>query len=141
MKQRKTIITHNFSETQKVGFDFAKTLRGGELVCLYGDLGAGKTTFVQGLAEGLGITKKIISPTFIIVRTYELANKHFYHMDLYRIETENDVESLGLKEIMQDPNNIVVMEWPEKIENMLPKKRQNIFLKYIDDIKREIIFE
>lgn len=145
MNQGKNIITNSYEETQKVGFDFAKTLKGGEVICLHGDLGSGKTTFVQGLAEGLGITKKIISPTFIIMRTYELkgytTKKFFYHVDLYRIESEHDIEGLGLFEIMQDPESIVVIEWPEKIENLLPEMKKDLFFTYIEDNRRNIIIE
>ncbi|MBI5122538.1 tRNA (adenosine(37)-N6)-threonylcarbamoyltransferase complex ATPase subunit type 1 TsaE [Candidatus Roizmanbacteria bacterium] len=136
----KKIITTNFEETQQLGFDLAKSLKGG-VVCLYGDLGSGKTTFVQGLARGLGIEKRIISPTFIIMRTYEIEDKNFYHVDLYRIENEKDVEGLGLLEIMKDDASIVVIEWPEKIENLLPEKRKDIFFKYLDGDRREIVFE
>ncbi len=145
MNQGKNIVTNSYKETQKVGFDFAKNLKGGDVVALRGDLGSGKTTFVQGLAEGLGITKKIISPTFIIMRTYELKDhptkKFFYHVDLYRIESEQDVEGLGLIEIMQDPESIVVIEWPEKIENILPEKRKDLIFTYVEDYKRNIIIE
>jgi len=138
------IITNNFEETQKLGEDFARDLRGGEVICLYGDLGSGKTTFVQGLARGLGIEKRIISPTFIIMRTYEINDakvKNFYHVDLYRIETEKDVEGLGLIELMGDPEDIVVIEWPEKIENLLPQERKDIVFKYLDEDQREIVIE
>ncbi|HEX8932564.1 MAG TPA: tRNA (adenosine(37)-N6)-threonylcarbamoyltransferase complex ATPase subunit type 1 TsaE [Patescibacteria group bacterium] len=136
----KKIITNNFVETQQIGLEFAKTLKGGEVICLYGDLGSGKTTFVQGLAKGLGIEKKIISPTFIIMRTYRIQNsKNFYHVDLYRIEESKDVESLGLLEIMKDKDNIVVIEWPERIEDLLPEKRIDIIFAYLDEDKREIV--
>ena len=145
---QKTYITNSFEETKKVGFEFAKTLKGGDVVALHGDLGSGKTTFVQGLAEGLGITKKIISPTFIIMRTYEInlksqkSNlKYFYHVDLYRIEDEKDVEGLGLLEIIKDKESIVVIEWPEKIENILPNTKRDLFFTYIDDEKRKIVIE
>lgn len=136
----KKIITNNFVETQQIGLEFAKTLKGGEVICLYGDLGSGKTTFVQGLAKGLGIEKKIISPTFIIMRTYRIQNsKNFYHVDLYRIAESKDVESLGLLEIMKDKDNIVVIEWPERIEDLLPEKRIDIIFAYLDEDKREIV--
>jgi tRNA threonylcarbamoyladenosine biosynthesis protein TsaE len=148
MNQGKIIVTNSFKETQKVGFDFAKTLKGGDVVALHGDLGSGKTTFVQGLAEGLGITKKIISPTFIIMRTYEVRSMNhesrimnFYHVDLYRIEDEKDVEGLGLLEIMQSNDSIVVIEWPEKIENILPQTKKDIIFTYIDNDRRNIIIE
>jgi tRNA threonylcarbamoyladenosine biosynthesis protein TsaE len=139
MKQ--TTITNSFEETQKLGFDLAKTLKGGEVLCLHGDLGSGKTTFVQGLAKGLGVTQRIISPTFIIMRTYEINSKFFYHVDLYRIESEKDIEGLGLFEIMQDKLNIVAIEWSEKIEHLLPSKRIDLFFDYIDKDKRKIIIE
>lgn len=150
MNSAKTIITNSFEETKKVGFDFAKTLKGGDVVALHGDLGSGKTTFVQGLAEGLGITKKIISPTFIIMRTYDVTIhnsqftiddrkiKNFYHVDLYRVESERDVEGLGLLEIIKDKESIVVIEWPEKIENSLPKDRKDLLFTYLGEEKREI---
>lgn len=148
MNNTKKIITNSFSETQKIGFDFAKTLKGGEVLCLYGDLGSGKTTFVQGLAKGLGIVQRIISPTFIIMRSYRLGIMNhesrimnFYHVDLYRIENEKDVESLGLIDLMGDHESIVVIEWPEKIENLLPEKKINIIFNYLDEDRREIIFE
>src|SRR5579862_9128827 len=71
----KAIITSNFKQTQQLGFDFAKNLKGGEVLALYGDLGSGKTTFIQGLAVGLGIKRPIISPTFIIMRTYKIGTR------------------------------------------------------------------
>jgi tRNA threonylcarbamoyladenosine biosynthesis protein TsaE len=144
-KEKTTVVTRNFKETQKLGFEFANKLKGGSVVALHGNLGSGKTTFVQGLAKGLGIEKHLISPTFIIMRTYEpgfkikdLRFKNFYHVDLYRIESERDIGGLGLLEIINDPENIVVIEWPEKIEKVLPKDRVDIFFEYIQDDKRMI---
>lgn len=141
----KVITTNSFSETQQFGKDFAQQLTGGEVLALHGDLGSGKTTFVQGLAKGLGIERKIISPTFIIMRTYEAGEKaqgmgirNLYHVDLYRIENEHDVEGLGLFELMNDPENIVVLEWPEKIINYLPEKKYDLNFTYIDELKRNI---
>ena|ERR1700722_5310004 len=139
------IITSNYKETQEIGFDFAKQLKGGEVLALYGDLGSGKTTFMQGLSKGLGITRNIISPTFIIMRSYktglkikDLRLKNLYHVDLYRIESENDVDGLGLLELMHQPENIVAIEWPDKIENILPENRINIYFAYLEGDKREI---
>ena len=139
------IITTSFEETRKIGFELAKTLKGGEVIALYGDLGAGKTTFMQGLAQGLGITKNIISPTFIIMRTYGVGTRNLgrgistlYHLDLYRIETEAQVVDLGLFDLMSQPENIVAIEWPDKIENILPEKRINVYFEYLGDDKRSI---
>ena len=143
----KKIITNSFEETQREGFNFAKNLTGGEVLALYGDLGSGKTTFMQGLAKGLGITRNIISPTFIIMRIYkverkerEVELKNLYHLDLYRIENEAQAEDLGLLELMGDKENIVAIEWPDKIENILPEKRITIYFEYLSDAQREIRF-
>ncbi len=139
---KKTIITTSFEETRKFGFAIAKTLKGGEVLALYGDLGSGKTTFMQGLAQGLGITKNIISPTFLIMRTYSVEGesviKKLYHLDLYRIETEAEAVDLGLLDLMQDPENIVAIEWPDKIEKILPKNTRSFYFTYLEDEKREI---
>lgn len=137
---KKIILTKNALETQKFGEKFAKTFKHGTFA-LYGDLGAGKTTFVQGLARGLGIKKRIISPTFVIVRTYKIGSKNFYHIDLYRIENGKDIEGLGIGEIMNDPKSVVVIEWAEKLEDLLPKERIDIYFEYLDENKRKIAYE
>jgi tRNA threonylcarbamoyladenosine biosynthesis protein TsaE len=137
----KQTITNNFESTQKLGQEFAESLNSGAVIALHGNLGSGKTTFVQGFAKGLGIQKKIISPTFIIMRTYDVGSKNvkkFYHVDLYRIESEHDVEGLGLLELINDPENVVIIEWPDKIEHLLPEKRIDIYFEYLEDNKREI---
>lgn len=130
-------ITTSFEETQEVGYDFAQKITGG-VIALHGNLGSGKTTFVQGLAKGFGIKTRIISPTFIIMRTYDLGSKNFYHVDLYRIESEKDIDGLGLIELMNDSESIVVIEWPDKIEHLLPEKRVDIYFESLEDDKREI---
>lgn len=136
-------ITNNIQETQEFAQNFAKKLQSGDIVALYGNLGSGKTTFIQGLGKGLGIKHKIISPTFIIVRQYVIKNnklriKDFYHIDLYRIEAEKDIEGLGLLDLFNDKNVIVVIEWAEKIQNLLPEKRWEIHFEYLEEEKRKI---
>ena len=152
---KKVFITKSSRETQKIGKEFATRLhldqgvtlakKGACLIALYGELGSGKTTFTQGLAEGLGIKRRIISPTFIIVRNYELGIKNqelgrinLYHIDLYRIESEEDVESLGIEEIVKDPRNVVVIEWAEKLGDFLPVPRIDIKFFYENRSKRRI---
>ena len=137
----RTVITNSFKETQKLGVEFASKLKGGDVIALHGDLGSGKTTFVQGLAQGLGVKSRIISPTFIIMRTYQIEIGNFYHVDLYRIESEKDVEGLGLIELLRDSENITAIEWPDKIENLLPDNRIDLYFKYLGDEKREIKFD
>lgn len=149
MRQKEEVfVTNSFEETQKLGEELAieATLSQKEealVIALYGDLGAGKTTFTQGLAKRLGIQKRIISPTFIFVRTYNLKStsqifKFFYHIDLYRIDGEESIEGLGIEEIIKDQKNIVAIEWAEKIRNLLPKDRWNVTFEYVDGNKRRI---
>ena len=142
-KREDVFITNSSEETKDLGEEFGKNLKGREVIALYGDLGGGKTTFVQGLALGLGIEKRIISPTFIIIRTYALKEssvfqKSFYHIDLYRTESIKDIEGLGINEIITNGNNIVTIEWAEKMKEILPDKRTDIFFEYLGDNRREI---
>lgn len=129
-----SVLTHNSSETQKYGEKLAEKLKNGGIVCLYGELGAGKTTLVQGIAKGLGIKQRINSPTFIIARKYD----NFWHIDLYRLNSLEETEAIGIKEILEDTNNIVVIEWPEKIKNILPKHYVEIKLRVVSELEREI---
>jgi len=141
------VVTKSAQETQALGEKIANQLiikRQPLIIALTGELGSGKTTFLQGLAKGLGIKERILSPTFIMMRQYPLVINHqpsiisFYHIDLYRVEDEKDIEGLGLEEIWSDPENIIAIEWAEKIKKILPKKRIDIHFKYLKDDKREI---
>lgn len=135
-------ITKSAAETQKLGEQFAQRLKGGEIIGLIGELGSGKTTFVQGLARGLGIKKRIISPTFIFIRPYAICHSpratRLFHVDLYRIEKAEEAVGLGLEEIWSEPENIVVIEWAEKIEKTLPKKMIRIYFEYEGQDERRI---
>lgn len=140
------VITKSAQETAKLGEKLANNLKNGAVVCLYGELGSGKTVFVQGLAKGLGLKERILSPTFVMVRQYQvqsakcIAHK-FYHVDLYRIENEKDIEGLGLEEIWDDPQNLVAIEWAEKIKEILPKKRIDVHFNYLNENDRKINYE
>src|SRR3990167_5944808 len=127
--------------TRQVAKRLAKELRGGDVVALYGNLGSGKTVFVQGLAKALGIKRRILSPTFVFLRSYPFVLKRawliFHHIDLYRGKSKNDYVNLGLEELFL-PNSIVVIEWAEKIKIFLPKKRIDVKLRIIDDDTRSI---
>lgn len=128
-------------QTQKIAKDLAGKLKGGEVIALYGDLGSGKTVFVQGLAQGLGIKRRILSPTFVFMRSYPLAinNKRltFHHLDLYRGQSLTDFQVLGLSEIFS-PDSIIVLEWAEKIKNQLPQNRIDVEIKRVNDTTRSI---
>ena len=138
------VISKSPRETQKIAKDFSKDLKPGDIVALYGDLGAGKTVFIQGIAQGLKIKKKITSPTFVFIHSYpaKIANQNsfFYHLDLYRGGTLHDFESLGLDEIING-KNVVVVEWASKIEDRLPKKRIDVTIKAVNEYTRRITIE
>lgn len=147
-QNQETLITKNFSETEELGFNFAKKLKAGAVICLYGNLGVGKTQFVKGLAKGLGIKNRIISPTFIIVRSYAIflpkqtkLENLFYHCDLYRLEDELDIVSTGLLDILNEGNSIVAIEWPEKLGKFIPTVRWEINFKILINNSREIIIK
>ena len=139
----KEVVTKSAQETQQIGKKLAGTTKGGEVLLLFGDLGAGKTTFMQGFAEGLGIFQRIISPTFIIMRSYDVGGKvqKLYHIDLYRTESGSDLEGLGMKEILQDKHAVVAIEWPEKLGSLLPEKRIEVNLTVISEDERKIEIE
>ncbi|MFC1625221.1 tRNA (adenosine(37)-N6)-threonylcarbamoyltransferase complex ATPase subunit type 1 TsaE [Patescibacteria group bacterium] len=139
-------ITKSPRETQKLGKKTAADLikKTPFIVALTGDLGSGKTTFVQGFAKKLRVKKRIISPTFILMRTYKAKKKlSFYHLDLYRLEAnfEEELENMGVKDIWQQKGNILVIEWAEKIKDLLPKDTKWIKFEYLSDDQRKIIIE
>ena len=127
MDKHQSIITKSAQETAAVGERMAGTVAP-NVYCLYGDLGSGKTTFAQGFAKGLGITSRLLSPTFIIVRRYEIPNTtgFLYHVDLYRLHTSHSLDDIGLREILTDPQSYVVIEWAEKLGRLRPQKRTDI---------------
>lgn len=128
--------TNSEKETKALAKKLARK-RHGNIIALTGELGAGKTVFAQGFAKGLGVTEKIISPTFILIRQYPISKKTLYHVDLYRVE---NFQGLGLKEIFENPNNIVLIEWAEKIKD-LPKNTKKITIEKLEGDKRLITIE
>lgn len=130
--------TSSSQETQKLAFDLAKNIKKG-IIALTGELGTGKTTFVQGFAKGLGIQDKIISPTFVLIRQHKLpSNKNIlYHIDLYRLEGNINIKQLGIEELLNS-DNLVLIEWADKIEKSLPKKTIRIGLQKITGDERLI---
>jgi tRNA threonylcarbamoyladenosine biosynthesis protein TsaE len=110
----RTLTTHSESETSAAGRDFARTLSPGAIVLLAGDLGAGKTAFVRGMAEGLGIARdEVSSPTFTLVQEYRGGRMPLYHVDLYRL-TSIEVDDLGLDEITLE-GGVTAIEWPDRL--------------------------
>lgn len=148
----KNYTTTNLKQTQKIGKILAKEIisaqggpaSGGKsavVLAMYGNLGGGKTTFLQGFAEGLGIKEKILSPTFVILKHFKMTNKNFtdfYHIDCYRLNDHKDILELDFKEIIKNPKNIVAVEWPEKIREVLPENIIEINFSFIDENTREL---
>jgi tRNA threonylcarbamoyladenosine biosynthesis protein TsaE len=132
-------ISKNPADTQKIAGQIANQCNTGQVICLYGNLGGGKTTFTKGFAKALGISDNIASPTFVILRQYKFGNINvLYHFDLYRLENEKDVGNLGFTDIMEDKNGIVLIEWAEKAKSLLPQKRIDINFEYINENTRKI---
>ena len=120
-------ISNSPDETQAFAADMAKRLSAGDVLCLYGDLGAGKTAFVQGLAKGLGIDEPITSPTFTIVNEYE-GRLPLYHFDVYRIADSDEMYEVGFDEYVYG-EGVSVIEWPQLIADILPDRRYDIEIK------------
>jgi tRNA threonylcarbamoyladenosine biosynthesis protein TsaE len=130
------------STSEQETYDFAKNLASGHKIpahiLLYGDLGAGKTLFAKGLADGFGVTDvdEVSSPTFTLINEYRGRVK-IYHIDLYRIET-GALEGLGLDEIFDDQDAAVIVEWAERLGTFETPGATRVFLSYIDDRSRKI---
>lgn len=132
------IISESEEKTRRVAKDLARSLKRGDLICLYGGLGSGKTTFIQGLAKGLGIKKRILSPSFVFVREYPIKLGKFFHVDLFRLEEDIASDELGILENFGKKENVVAIEWADRYHKFLPKKRIDVRISYVGEEKRKI---
>ena len=131
-----TYYSQSEKETKQLGFNLSKKVVKGSVISLRGSLGAGKTVFAKGFAEGLGITEAIVSPTFTLVQEYDGVLK-MYHLDLYRLSGEDEFESMGGEDFLY-PDGVTLIEWSEKIEDMLPDNTIFINITIDKDLKRII---
>lgn len=146
----KTFITTSDEDTQNLGEEFALKLHPKDVVFLSGELGSGKTTLVKGIARSLGVQTRIISPTFVILRTHTIKGQELgvrslninkiYHLDLYRLENESDIKNLALDDLFTDPEAVTIIEWPEKIGS-LPQKTYRILFEHRSKGSRKITIE
>ena len=114
-------------QTESIAAELAATLRGGECIALHGDLGAGKTQFVRGLIRGLGgDPRSVSSPTFVLLNLYDTGRIKVFHLDAYRIHGAEDFEGVGFTEMLEQENAIVVVEWAERVERLLPRIRIDV---------------
>ena len=135
----KPIISKSEQDTKTLAAKIAKESKIPTFICLFGDLGAGKTVFVKGFAQGLGLKENDIkSPTYTFVREYKLGKNNLYHFDFYRVEEIDDLMHHDLQEIFERKNTIILVEWAERIAKIVPKKRTEIKIDYIDDHTRKL---
>jgi tRNA threonylcarbamoyladenosine biosynthesis protein TsaE len=131
------LTTQSPHETRELGRKLGQLLRPGDLLCLQGDLGAGKTTLTQGIAEGWGSADSVSSPTFVMVNLYRAADETpLYHMDAYRIESLPEAAQLGLDDMLAE--GALIVEWPERIEALLPKERIWMTLIHLTETERQL---
>ncbi|MFO7822170.1 MAG: tRNA (adenosine(37)-N6)-threonylcarbamoyltransferase complex ATPase subunit type 1 TsaE [Lentisphaeria bacterium] len=131
--EQQVFKSHGVEETERFGRKLAQFLKPGTTVALYGDLGAGKTVLSRAIARGLGITEPVTSPTFTVVQEYQTPEgKWFYHLDMYRINSEDDALAFGIDEYLFVPDGITLIEWPERIEDLLHTEGQSTDKKHRD---------
>jgi tRNA threonylcarbamoyladenosine biosynthesis protein TsaE len=138
--------SHNLTDTEGLAKQFINLLSSGmraTVVGLHGDLGSGKTTFTQAVAKQLGVTDTVTSPTFVIEKIYKLSHEHFTHLihiDAYRLESSTELLNLGWHDIELDPKHLILIEWPEKVEDILPKDMKHLYFTFVDENTREVAF-
>lgn len=151
--------TKNLEETEKIARDFVKNLLGNPVtksgafvVAMYGDLGSGKTTFVKSVAKAFGLEKTVTSPTFVIEKIYPVRTngrnrpasngtgqfENLIHIDAYRLKSGEELKRLGWEEISKNPRNIIFIEWPENVSDIIPDNAEKIEFKFISENEREI---
>ena len=134
------ILSHSADETIELGRKLAARMRSPMLVLLRGDLGAGKTTMVKGIAETFDAASQenVTSPTFTLIHEYRGPDVSLYHIDLYRIETERELATLGLDEILSDPQNVVLIEWGERFPRLVRERDMEIAIERTAEDERKI---
>lgn len=140
----KNVITHSLKETQELAKEWLASLTPkadeATIVGLYGNLGSGKTTFTQAVAKEMGIKEVITSPTFVIEKLYETNHAKFarlIHIDAYRLESGRELQVLDFEQLVDNPNNLILIEWPENVKEILPENHLKIFCEFVDKDSRE----
>ena len=150
--RKQEFITKSARQTQKLAGQTLKDIlnenerKNAAVLALEGELGGGKTTFTQGLAEVFGIKEKILSPTFVIMKRFKIYDLRFkngienlYHIDCYRLEKPEDLAELGFNEILKDPKNIIVIEWANKVKSLIPQDAVWVKFEWLGERQRKII--
>lgn len=138
-------LTNSEKATIKLGKNIAANFKGGDIILLFGNLGAGKTTLTKGIAEYFGIKKNITSPTFALMNTYEVLRPKSYvlnlvHIDTYRLQAEEDLIEIGVEDYLGAPDTVCLIEWPEKLKQLLKNKKvTKIKIEHTGNNERKII--
>jgi tRNA threonylcarbamoyladenosine biosynthesis protein TsaE len=140
------VISHSPEQTRRIGALLGRGLERGSLVLLGGMIGSGKTTFAQGIAHGLKVTTGVTSPTFTLVNEYEGSDRDgrpvkVFHIDLYRLEDEGDLQSFGFEEYLDDVDAVTIIEWPERAATVFPEDYLFIELMTVAESKRSLAFD
>ncbi len=135
------IVSHSVEQTQRLGTRLGGLLLPGDVICLSGDMGAGKTMFASGIGKGWGAKIPLTSPTYNLIHEHrrEKDNQRLFHLDCYRLDSIQDAESTGLDDVL-DGRGPVILEWPEHIEMILPEKRLWIELRILEPTRRNFMF-
>ncbi len=133
---KRTYISHDEAETLEIAASLARNFTPGTVVALTGDLGAGKTVFVRGVARSLGASDRVTSPTFVLIHEYR-GEIPLYHMDLYRLNSKREILAIGVEDYFYS-DGISLVEWAEKLEDLLPEDAVRIKISHLDDRFRQI---
>ncbi len=138
------LISHSPAETEALGEQWGRAARRGQVIALRGDLGAGKTQLVRGLARGLGVTTRVHSPTFTLVNEYGGGRLKLFHLDLYRLETPEQIHSAGIAEFL-NPDGVAVIEWAERLEagewKMEDGNIRKVHIEVLSETERRIVYD
>lgn len=133
------LVTDSPEQTQQLGERLGRLLQPGDLICLSGELGAGKTTLATGIGLGWGALEVVNSPTFVFVNQYSRPDgQRLYHVDAYRLKDASEAESIALDDLLADKNGAVLLEWPERVVAALPSERLWIELSWVNDQQRRL---
>lgn len=134
-------LSHSPEQTERLGVRLGELAESGDLFCLAGDLGAGKTTFAKGIARGWGALDRITSPSFVLINEYRRADSNrLYHFDAFRLTSDQEAAALGLGELFNG-NGPVMIEWPERVLDIVPDNHLWISLEWVDEMRRNLRFE
>jgi tRNA threonylcarbamoyladenosine biosynthesis protein TsaE len=136
------IISHSAAQTARFGARLGKLLQAGDIICLSGDMGTGKTAFATGIGQGWGAKVALTSPTYNLVHQHkrEADNTILYHLDCYRLQNADDTDSIGLEDILEN-KGVTIIEWAERIDEALPHDRLWVDMRVIEDMRRSFRFE